>query len=121
MKIRWLDKLGVMGSLFALACCLGLPGMVAFLSAIGVGFLIKDAILIPLLVLFMIVGLVGLFRSFQRHGKPQAMLLNGLSAITVMLMLLVWFNRPLIYLGALGLVASSLWDMLLHRRHTHQV
>lgn len=119
MKARWLDKVGVAGSLVALACCLGLPGIVAFLSAIGVGFLINDAYLIPLLIVFLIVGAVGLFRSFRRHGKPQALVLYAASAFAILLFLLAWFNRPLLYMSALGLAASSIWDMKLHKRHVH--
>lgn len=48
----YLDKVGPLGSIFAALCCIGTPGLVAFLSAIGVGFLINDAILLPLLVFF---------------------------------------------------------------------
>jgi mercuric ion transport protein len=46
---RHLDKVGVGGSLFAALCCLGFPALVSILSAIGVGLLINDDILRPLL------------------------------------------------------------------------
>lgn len=117
--LKWLDKVGVAGSLVALACCLGLPGIVAFFSAIGVGFLINDAYLIPLLAVFLVVGAVGLFRSFRRHAKPHALALYVLSAAAILFFLLVRFNQPMLYLAALGMVASSLWDMLIHKRHIH--
>jgi len=117
--LKWLDKIGVAGSLVALACCLGLSGIVAFLSAIGVGFLINDAYLIPLLVAFLAVGGVGLFRSFRRHAKPQALVLYALSSAAILFFLMASFNRPMLYMAALGLVASSVWDMLIHKRHVH--
>lgn len=117
--LRWLDKVGVAGSLVALACCLGLSGIVAFFSAIGVGFLINDAYLIPLLIAFLAIGSVGLFRSFRSHGKPQALALYVFSAAAILFFLLARFNRPILYLAALGMVASSVWDMLIHKRHVH--
>jgi MerC mercury resistance protein len=49
---RHLDKIGVGGSLFAALCCLGFPAVVAILSAIGLGFLINDDILRPLMIVF---------------------------------------------------------------------
>jgi hypothetical protein len=51
--VRYLDRIGVGGSLFAALCCLGFPALVSLLSAIGLGFLMNDAILIPLLILFL--------------------------------------------------------------------
>jgi MerC mercury resistance protein len=49
---RHLDKIGVGGSLFAALCCLGFPALVSILSAIGLGFLINDDILRPLMIVF---------------------------------------------------------------------
>jgi uncharacterized RDD family membrane protein YckC len=49
---RHLDKIGVGGSLFAALCCLGFPALVSILSAIGLGFLINDDILRPMMIVF---------------------------------------------------------------------
>jgi mercuric ion transport protein len=57
---RHLDKIGVGGSLFAALCCLGFPALVSILSAIGLGFLINNDILRPLLIVFLLVAIVGL-------------------------------------------------------------
>jgi len=50
---RQVVKIGVAGSLFgsffAGLCCLGLPALVAIFSAFGLGFLINNAIVQPLL------------------------------------------------------------------------
>lgn len=47
------DKWGPIGSIFAALCCLGFAPALAALSAVGLGFLINDLVLIPLLVLFL--------------------------------------------------------------------
>jgi len=48
----YFDKIGPLGSIFAALCCIGTPGLLAFLTAIGAGFLLTDLILLPLLILF---------------------------------------------------------------------
>ncbi|MDE2150567.1 MAG: MerC domain-containing protein, partial [Gammaproteobacteria bacterium] len=56
----------VLGAVFAAACCLGLPVLLSALSAAGLGFLIHDAILIPLLIVFVTLNLWLLRRSCLR-------------------------------------------------------
>ena len=108
-----LDKVGIGGSLFAALCCLGFPALLSILSAIGLGFLIKDAILLPLLVVFLALTLYGLYRGYQKHGRPGAVLLGGASAVALLVFLLVFFSRPLAYLAIAGLVAASVLNVRL--------
>lgn len=110
---QYLDKLGVGGSLFAALCCLGFPALLSILSAVGLGFLINDAILLPLLVVFLALTLYGLFRGYQKHRKPGAVLLGGGSAVALLVFLLVFFSRPLAYLSIAGLVAASVLNVRL--------
>lgn len=108
-----LDKVGVGGSLFAALCCLGFPALLSILSAIGLGFLINDAILLPLLVVFLALTLYGLYRGYQRHRKPGAVMLGAGSAVALLIFFLVFFNRPLAYLAIAGLVAASILNVRL--------
>lgn len=59
--MRYLDRIGVGGSIFAALCCLGFPALLSTLSAIGLGFLVNDAILVPLLILFLGITIAGLY------------------------------------------------------------
>jgi mercuric ion transport protein len=108
-----LDKIGVGGSLFAALCCLGFSALLSILSAVGLGFLIHDVVLLPLLVAFLVLTLYGLYRGYQKHRKPGAVLLGGGSAVALLVFLLVFFNRPLAYLAIAGLVAASLLNVRL--------
>lgn len=45
---RHVEEVSILGSLFALACCLGVSAVVSVVTAIGLGFLLRDAILLPL-------------------------------------------------------------------------
>ena len=73
----------VLGAGFAAACCLGVASALAVLSAVGAGFLINDAILIPFWA-----GLGGLVTAFA-----------GL-----------WVSPALVYAGLAALIAGSVWD-----------
>lgn len=108
-----LDKVGVSGSLFAALCCLGFPALLSILSTIGLGFFINDAILLPLLIVFLAITLYGLYRGYQRHGRAAAVVLGGGSAVALLVFLLVFFNRPLAYLSIAGLVVASLLNVWL--------
>lgn len=46
-----------LGAAFAAACCLGVTAVLSLLTAIGAGFLINDAVLIPLYVAFLALSL----------------------------------------------------------------
>lgn len=108
-----LDKVGVGGSLFAALCCLGFSALLSILSAVGLGFLINDAILLPLLVVFLALALYGLYRGYQTHRKPGAVILGGASAVALLIFLLVFFSRPLTYLAIAGLVTASVLNVWL--------
>lgn len=66
---RHADKLGTGGSLFATLCCLGTPAILAFVAAIGAGFLVNDLILLPLLALSLFVALWGLEKDARCMGR----------------------------------------------------
>lgn len=83
LKKFWLhyaDKIGLGGSIFTALCCLGFPALLSILSAIGLGFLINDAILLPLLSIFLVITLWGLFSGIRYHGKPQAFFVGLISS-----------------------------------------
>ena len=46
-----IDKIGILGATFAALCCLGISAVLSIVSAIGLGFLIHDAVLLPLLII----------------------------------------------------------------------
>ncbi len=113
---RNLDKVGVGGALFAALCCLGFPALLSILSAIGLGFLVNDAVLIPLLVAFLLVALAGLFIGMRHHREPWALALGGVSAVVLLAAILVVHSGALAGLGIAGLVAASLFNVWLRTR-----
>jgi mercuric ion transport protein len=111
--------IGMVGTVVTALCCIGTPALLAFLAAIGAGFVINDLIFMPLLVVFLGIGLWGIRRSMAVHGQSWPLILAVVSSVVTFVA--VWLSRPLVLLGLLGFVAASVWDMVLHRRCTSQV
>lgn len=111
-----LDKLGVAGSLITAACCLGLPAVLSIVAAIGLGFLINDAILLPLLIAFLVVTLAGLFFGYRVHRQPWALALGGVSAVALYVFIFVHTIAAVAYLAVGGLVVASLLNIFLRRK-----
>ncbi|HEX9667509.1 MAG TPA: MerC domain-containing protein [Thermodesulfobacteriota bacterium] len=102
-----------LGSIFAALCCIGTPALLAFLSSIGVGFLINDKILIPLLVVFLGISIGSVYKSSKFHGRKGSLILVIISAIVVFAA--IWFSKLLVYIGLVGLIAASVWDIYLQK------
>src|SRR5579884_2789044 len=105
--------MGSLGSIFASLCCIGTPALLALLSSIGAGFLISDKILIPLLVVFLGISVWGVYKSSKSHGRKGSLILIVISAIVVFAA--IWFSKPLVYIGLVGLIATSVWDIYLKK------
>lgn len=119
MKLH-LKKVGLAGSVFSLLCCLGFGPLIALLSAIGAGFLVNDAILVPLLVVFLVVGGIGFGVTYRRHRRKGPLLAHISGAVVVFLFTFVLFAAPLVWLGIAGLFFASFWDFVIGTR-AHQV
>ena len=105
---------GTTGAVFAGACCLGLAPLLAALTAVGAGFLIRDAILVPLFVIFLAFTLWSLWSSRAKHHQPGPFYLGLGSAVVAFAAL--WFLLPLAYAGLAGFIGASVWDIVALRR-----
>lgn len=96
------------GTSFAAACCLGVTAALSALTAIGAGFLINDAILIPMFLAFVSLSLWLLYRSARSHAdlRPFWVSLGG----GVLAFAGLWINPLMVIAGLTICVASSLWD-----------
>ena len=111
-----LDKLGVGGSFVAAACCLGLSAVVSIMGALGLGFLINDVVLLPLLLVFLALTLTGLWFGYRVHRQPWALLVAGTSTVVLFVFIFVYMVVPIAYTAVGGLVAASVLNIVLLRR-----
>ena len=107
------------GAIFATgvagACCLGAPIMLSALAALGLGFLINDAILLPLFYGFLALNLWMLYRRNQVHGSRAPFWLATVGAVLAGVTL--WTPLSIaIFAGILLILAASVWDFVLTRR-----
>lgn len=105
---------GSIGSIFASLCCLGFAPVLAALSSAGLGFVISDAILIPLLALFLGFALWGLKGSQKKHGKTSPFYVGAGGAIAALVGIFVFI--PIHVIGLIALVGASIWDIVLLRK-----
>lgn len=105
----WKQSTGSIGSLFAGFCCLGFAPALGLLSAIGAGFLINDLILVPLFAVFLGISIWGLRSGSRYHGDRRPFWLGTVSALLAFITL--WFAPVIAYIGLLGLVSASIWDI----------
>ncbi len=104
------DKWGPIGSILAALCCLGFAPALAALSAVGLGFLINDLVLIPLLVLFLGATIWGLHGDRARHQTPGPEYLAW--AASVLTVGGLWISGAVVGIGLTLLVAGSVWNIL---------
>jgi hypothetical protein len=94
--------------------------VVSIVTATGLGFLLNDAVLRPLLVVSLLVTLWGLFSGW-RHHNPSALGLGVLGGSGLFAFSFVRHSRPLALASVGVLVTSSLLNAVtLRRRHSHR-
>lgn len=115
------DLLKQLSALFAAgvaaACCLGIPVVLAAMGAVGLGFLVRDAYLLPIFAVFVSFTLWLLARSARRRGNLKPLWLSvagGLAAIAGLWLLVtgLYPRTWLLYAGLAALVAGTLWDAI---------
>ncbi len=109
--IRHADKAGASGSVFTALCCMGVSPVLSFLTAAGLGFLINDAILIPLLIVFVAVTLAGLYQGMRRHGRPQPFWLGAAAATATVVFIAIIYVPVLAAAGVAALVAATVLNI----------
>lgn len=111
-----LGSLGAaVGAGFTGLCCLGAPAALGIVSAAGLGFLINDAILLPLLALFLAGTLWALRRVREAHGRAWPARVGQIFAAALVLGVALGWSA-VGYLGVLGLIAATLWNTALAMR-----
>ncbi|HEU5246013.1 MAG TPA: MerC domain-containing protein [Candidatus Udaeobacter sp.] len=113
-----MDKIGIAGTIFAALCCLGFPALISIVSAIGIGFLINDAILVPLLVVFLLVTLIGLYLGIRHHCSWLAFVVGAISAIVIFIAVGMVRNELLAIVGIAGLIVASILNVWLRMSHS---
>jgi mercuric ion transport protein len=104
---------GLYGSGFALLCCAGVAPVLGLLSAIGLGFLIHDAVLIPLFIVALGVTGWGLWQGRRCHGRGSPLGLGLGASVLAIGGLFLW--APVAFIGFGAVIVASVWNLRLLR------
>lgn len=105
-------------SLVAVLCCLGIPAMISFMGAVGLGVLVKKHLLFPLMVGSLLLGGWGAIMSYRRRRSVLLLLAYLVSALA--LPLGMKFYHPAMDLGLVGLLVltgEDLWRRMVSARN----
>ena len=108
--------MGIGRAIFAALGCLGFPALISIVSATGIGFLINDAILLPLLVVFLLIAVAGLYFGVKHHGSWLALSVGTISAVVMFVSIALVRNKVLAGVGIAGLVAASILNVWLQTK-----
>jgi mercuric ion transport protein len=114
LRVRPADSAGVIGAIIAALCCAGTPLIVGALSAMGLSFLRKDAILWPVMLVSLAVALWGFWGGFRRSGKTGPFVLSIAGAASLASGVILVHGVParqIIYGGGLALVGARVWNV----------
>ncbi len=92
------------------ACCLGFTPLLGALNAIGLGFLINDLILLPLLGIALALTLWGLWTASNRDNNKIRFFAGIAASIAAFAGL--WIFTPLSYGGFAALFGVTVWDYI---------
>ncbi|MBI4539170.1 MAG: MerC domain-containing protein [Gemmatimonadetes bacterium] len=100
---------GLVGSAVTLLCCAGVAPVIGVVSAIGLGFLLRDAILIPLLILGVGVTIWGLWQGRRCHGRGGPLVVGLLGGLITVGGVPAWV--PLALAGFVAVIVASIWNL----------
>jgi copper chaperone len=123
---NWLRSLAMVpGALLPLlpnaTCPACLTAYAGVLSAIGLGFLFKERVVAPLIVIFLGIGIFSVALSMRSHRRSGPLVVTVLGSAAVVAGRLVWNIPVLLYTGVALLIGASFWNLWLKRPHPQQL
>lgn len=100
---------GMVGSAVALLCCAGVAPVIGALSVLGLGFLLRDVILVPLLILGLGVTVWGLWQGRRCHGRSRPLVAGLVGSLIAVGGVLAWV--PLAFVGFVGVIVASILNV----------
>lgn len=104
--------LSILPSATCPACVAAYAGV---LSATGLGFLLTERVLVPIIVVFLAAGIASIGWSTRSHRRAGPLAITVVGSAAVVLGRVVWSVPILLYGGVALLVSASLWNLWLKR------
>lgn len=113
------DVAGTFGAVVAAMCCAGTPFIIAAVAAVGLSALRKDAILWPVMLGSLVVAIWGYWRGYRIHRAWTPLVVGSVGAVSLAVGVIVVHGfpaMPMIYGGAILLIAASVWNIVVRKR-----
>ncbi len=110
---------GMAGMAGAVATTPGhMPFVTQLLQSVGLSALtqIPDAVLRPIFILLLILGVVGAYLAYRAHRQPGPLLLTAVASVLLYVSIYVRATDPLYYLSLMLLLVGSVWSFVSTRR-----
>ena len=116
----WVRSLAVLpGAVLPLLPSFACPACVAayagVLSTFGLGVVLTERVMAPLIAVFLTVGMVTVAWATRSHRRPGPLILTLLGSTAVVAGRLIWSIPSVIYGGVVLLIGASLWNLWLKR------
>lgn len=95
------------------SCPVCIAAYIGVLSALGLGFLFTEEVLLPLIVLSLVVGVASIAWTMRAHGRTAPLVLGVGAALVIASGRLVWCLPLLVYLGAAAFLFAAGWNLRL--------
>ena len=113
------DVAGTFGAIVAALCCAGTPFIIAAVAAVGLSAVRKDAILWPVMLGSLVVAIWGFWRGYRIHRAWTPLVAGIVGAVSLAVGVIVVHGfpaMPMIYGGAILLIAASVWNIAVRTR-----
>lgn len=118
MKATRSGGAAVFGAVLAALCCAGTPLILTSLSAVGLGFLRRDAILLPLMAVTLFIAVTGFWRTRHCSRVRGPLVLGVVGAMALAGGVLVVHGPAAMWVisgGAVALLLATVWDVVARR------
>ncbi len=102
----------------AVTCSACLGAYAGLFSALGLGFLVQSAVLEPVLISTLLVGLASIVWSTLGHRNPWPLALTLLGDLAVVVGRYVLASQEMQWLGFPLILGGALWNVWLRRRRS---
>ncbi len=111
--------LAVPGALLSLlpsfACPVCLAAYAGVLSTLGLGFVLTESVLAPLIIAFLLVGVASVAWTTRSHRRAGPLLTMVAGSGAVVAGRLVWNTPAVLYVGIALVIGASVWNLWLKR------
>jgi mercuric ion transport protein len=113
---RGIRNAGFGGVVLVGICCLRIPILLSILTAVGLGFLVKDVFLVPLMILFLSAMLATLSFDYAAHRRKWPLGLAILSSSALLFFAFACRLKPAVYLALAGVLFARIASVFFRRR-----